>query len=217
MEERLLKLYESLGEYFTGWHRKRWFYLLVALGLIACLLLQLKFGFEIGSDALSWVLSSIVQSLLALVALVGVVVVFRYQSMATREDRLLEELNKDGSDLGVLGQDLTSTSGEELLRVIKRIVPEVLGPEHGFRIVRLHKIKGELETQEFDKHFLGQYAFKLSIYAFSVTLVSLVFLSIAPLITLVPSISLIVVYALLFFVADIFRVVCKTLAGTLLH
>lgn len=188
----------------------------LALGLVACLLLQFKVNFEITAESLSWVLSSIVQSLLALVALMGVVVVFKYQSMATREDRLLEELNKDSSDLGKLGADLTSTSGEELLSVIKGRVPSVLGPEHGFRIVRLHKIKGELESQVFLKKFLGQYALKVSVYSFAVTLICLVILAIVPVIVTVPILSLILVYILICLVADIFRLVCKILAETLL-
>lgn len=215
MEEILYKIYKKLGKFFTGSRRRREFYLIIFAGLIGAVSLELFLKFSITTDTLFWVFSSIVQSLMALVAFMGVVVVFKYQSMSTREDRLLEELNKDTSDLAILGGNLTATSGDELLENIKPHVPEKPS-EDGFRTTKLRPIKQELESQKFVRSFLNGYMLKVTIYSFSVVLLSLFALSITTFLAAVPFLAVISLYMSIFFVADILRLVVKGLASTLL-
>ena len=215
MEEILYKIYQAVGAFFTGSQKRRVFYCFVLYGFIGVFSLEFFLKFTVGSEALFWVFSSIVQSLMALVALMGVVVVFKYQNMSTREDRLLEEMNKETSDLAKLGGVLTATSGDELLENIKPHVPEILSNKGGSRTIKLRRVQGELESQKFVRSFLREYMLKVCIYIFSVALFSLLMLAIVPALTSIPFLATASVYLSLFLVADILRLVIKAVASVI--
>lgn len=180
------------------------------------MLIEYFVKFPVSEDTLFWVFSSIVQSLLALVALTGVVTVFKYQSMSTREDRLLEELNKGNSDLAMLGGKLTATSGMELLKNIKQFVPELPTENDGYRIIKLRQPMNELESHNFLRGFLSKYMLRVTIYAFTVVLFSLFELMVTEHLSANPYLSLAGLYLSLFLVADVLRLVIRIIAETLL-
>ncbi len=212
MEQILYKIYQKLGDFFTGSLKRYLFYAIIFIILTIILIFESYFRFEIKAETLSWVFSTIVQSLMALVALVGVIVIFKYQSMSTREDRLLEELNKDTSDLAKLGGNLTATSAEELLQNIKPHTPEPLSNNDGFRTIKLRTVKQELKAHIFIRSFLGDYMLKFTIYVFLIAVFDLVALAIVSLLSLNSILSITILYISIFFVADILRLVIKIVA-----
>ncbi len=182
------------------------------MGLAIALLSGFYFQFNIGTETLSLIFNSIVQSLIALVGLMAVVVVFKYQSMATREDRLLEELNKTTSDLAMLGGNLNATSGEDLINNINPHVPKTPTANDGFRTIKLRRVKQELEAHNFLKTFLGDYMIKMSIYGFTIVLLSFLALIFVPYFSQHYYLAISSLYVSLFFVADILRLVIKIIA-----
>lgn len=159
--------------------------------------------------------SSIVQSIVALVALLSVAVVFKYQSLSIREDRLLEELNKEKSDLAILGGQLTATSGDELLENIRARIPEESSDKDGFRTIKLRLIKEELESQNFVRSFLNEDIIKISLYIFFVALLNLLALMLVPFLVSVPFLATTSLYLVFFFMVDILRLIIKVIVATL--
>ena len=212
MEQILYKIYQKLGDFFTGSLKRYLFYIIIFIILIIILIFESYFHFEIKAETLFWVFSTIVQSLMALVALVGVIVIFKYQSMSTREDRLLEELNKDTSDLAKLGGNLTAISAEELLQNIKPHTPEPPSSNDGFRTIKLRAVKQELKAHIFLRSFLGDYMLKFTIYVFLIAMLDLVALAIVSLLALNSILAITILYISIFFVADILRLVIKIIA-----
>ena len=215
MEEFIYEKYSKLGEFFTGTQKRKLFYLFALIGFCIVLSLQFFLKFKIETDTMFWVFSSIVQSLLALTAFMGVVVIFKYQSISTRGDRLIEEMNRNSSDLAHLGGKLNAISIDELLENLKEHVPEDKRGD-GFRTVKLRKVKEELDTIIFVRNYLSRHMIKVTIYSFLVVLLSSLILMVTTYIALIPILALTILYIFLFFIADILRLVIKIIASVIL-
>lgn len=214
MEEIFSNYYQKLGDYFTG--LRRWlFYAIVIVGLIIILAAEYFFHFNIEAETLFWVFSSIVQSLMALVAFMAVVVVSKYQTMLTREDRLLEELNKETSDLAKLGGNLTATSIEELGKNIDVHVPKVPSNSDRYRTLKLRRVKQEIESYVFLRSFLSDYMLRFTIYTFSVVVFDLLALILTTFLIHNSALAITVLYVSLFLVANTLRLVIKIIAETI--
>jgi hypothetical protein len=216
MEKILYEIYEDLGEFFAGAQRRRELFLMIFAGYIGVLALQMYLGFGVELEGLYFSFSSIVVSLMALVALLGFVIVFKYQNISTREDRLLEESNKDTSHLARLGGRITATSSNELLENILPHVSEVPGEGEDFRIMRLRRIKSELESHEFVRGFLSRNMLRVTVYAFFVVLLDLFLLSMAPFLAANPLLAVSALYISFFLVADVLRLVINSISSSLL-
>jgi hypothetical protein len=216
MEKILYEIYEDLGEFFAGAQRRREFTLIIFAGYLGVLALQMYLGFAVDLESLYFSFSSVVVSLMALVALLGFVIVFKYQNISTREDRLLEESNKDTSHLARLGGSITATSSNELLENILPHVSEAPGDGEDFRIMRLRRIKNELESHEFVRGFLSRNMLRVTVYAFFVVLLDLFLLSMAPFLAANPLFAVTALYTSFFLVADVLRLVINSISSSLL-
>jgi hypothetical protein len=216
MEELFYKLYASTDAFFTGPQRRRELYLIILAGLVGVLALEFFLEFTVDSQVLLFVFSSIVQSLISLVALMGFVVVFKYQGISTREERLLEESNNETSDLARLGGNITATSSRELLVNIRPYVMDTPSGTEGFTTTRLRRIKKELESHELVRGSLNKNMLLVTIYAFSVVLINLFALSITTFLTAVPFLAVTALYLCFFLTADILRLVIRGIASSLL-
>jgi hypothetical protein len=208
MEEFLYKKYQNLGTFFTGSRKRQYFYFIVLLGLVGVITLEFYLGFKVESETMFWFFSSIVQSLMTLIGFMGVAVIFKYQSIAIIEERTLRKMNDITSVLSRIGGRLNSTSDEELLMIIN------YKTQNKIIDVELKRTKEDLESRIWLKQFLGDYMLKISIYAFSVVLLSLFFLSISKFVTN-PFFAVSILYICFFLVADILRLVIKGIASTI--
>jgi hypothetical protein len=213
LHEFISKNYQRLGDFFTGTKKRQLFNTFILVGFVGVIWVNYFIKFALETDVLFWFFSSVVQSLMALVGLMGVFVVFKYQSMSTREDRLLEEMNKDNSALAMLGGDLNATSSEELLEKINPHLPEPSNPNEGFRITQLRRVQAELKSQGIVRSYLKEYMIKVCVYAFFVVLVSLLLITFVPFLTATSSIAITSLYLGFVLVADVLRLVIKIIAA----
>lgn len=179
MENLFYEIYQKMGDYFMGSSRRRMFYFFVALLFVGVTLVSMRSKIVVELDVLSWTFSSVVQSLLALVALAGVVVVFKYQSMATQEDRLLNILSRTDSDLAMLGGKLDATSAEDLMMNIVAHLPDD-SEKDGWRNKKLRRQKELLESNLRTKEFFRDFIIRFCVYTFVVVLLNVLFLILAP-------------------------------------
>lgn len=215
MEEYIYNLYERLGSFFTGSKRRRLFYKLVLAIFVFIALLSTYLKVSIGSDVLFWLFSSMTQSLAALIAVLGVVIVFKYQSMLTREERLIEEMNKDDSALSVLVGPSDAISGEELLEKVSGYLSDDPSKER-FRARKLRRVKEELEGIILIRGFLKRHMLKFSVYILAVILLNFFLLILVPILASFTILALGSLYLSLFLAAYAFFLVVKVIASTFL-
>jgi len=178
MEEKIYKIYQYIGDYFTG--KRRYFYVLIFA--IFILLIPISFFLKviIPRDTLYWVFSSIVQALLAFVALFGIMVVFKLQNIHVNEERLIEGLNKGNSALAMLGGDISATSIQELLKNIKKFVGEDdRSAISGSHYKKLKAARELIESYLREKIFIREFMLKFIIYTSGVVVLALIFLAIS--------------------------------------
>ena len=178
MEEITYKIYQHAGNYFTG--RRKQFFTLMCIVFIVLIGVSIYYQIKIPQDALYWIFSSLVQSLAALVALLGVVIIFKLQTINNREDRILEEMSKSHSSfiyfVGVTAvQEITSI--EELLLKISKITDNNTGEQGDYHINVLKTIKNKLEHFREIKLLMHNFMIKFSVYTFAVIVLNLIFLS----------------------------------------
>jgi hypothetical protein len=191
MEKQILKIYQKFGDYFTGNHRKRYLYLSVTMIFVALLIVSILYKIVVSIDTLYWVFSSLVQALLALVALMGVVSIFKLQSLKSSEDQLL-----------IIAREQTYTyyygapppTIELLLEKIEPIIKSSnLGPTN-----HLYVLRENIKDIKLPKKLVVDYAIQYTVYTFSVVLLSLLFLIFSTQISLlyagVPTLFLIFIF-----------------------
>lgn len=177
MEETVYKIYQKFGDLLTGKRRQASvLFLFIFIVFTAC---SYPFRISVSPDILYWTLSSIIQSLLALTALMIVSSIFKLQILHSREEKIVDEVR--------LNFDFVDHTGRlnEILP-LRKIVEEEIDKIHakkGSEIRRLKEIKqiGEniLLSQELTKDF----TLKFAIYNSFVVGLSLIFLIFAPLIS----------------------------------
>lgn len=216
MEYYFFRIYESLGAYFTGSERRRIFYIFVLFLFGIVLFVVYRYQIAINPETLFWVFSSIVQSLVALIAFIGVVVIFKYQNILMREDRLMEEMNKPDSALAGLGGELDSISGQELIAKINKHVFDDPSKE-GFRAKKLRQVRDELNSIEFIRNFLRENLVKFSVYILATILLNLFLLIFTPFLGEIALLATASLYISIFLTAYAFFLTIKTLAAAFLH
>src|SRR3989344_6728603 len=183
MEEITFKIYQHVGNHFTG--KRNQFFILMCIIFVILTSVSIYYQIKIPQDALYWIFSSLVQSLAALVALLGVMVIFKLQTISNKEDKILEEMSQNYSSLAYLigvtaVQEITSI--EELLLKINKITDQNVNEQSDFRINILRTIKNKLKHFREIKIFIHNFMIKFSIYTFAVIILNLIFLFISHLI-----------------------------------
>lgn len=214
MEEYIYDIYQRLGNFFTGSNRRRLFYEFALLIFVSAAFVSIHWEVVIEANILFWLFSSMAQSLAALIAVLGVVIIFKYQSMLTREERLIEEMNKSTSALSSLGGLTDATSGEELLKNINRHLSDDPSKEEGPNTIKLRRVKKELESIIFIRSFLKDHMLKFSVYILAVILLNFFLLVLVPILTSFTILALGSLYLSLFLAAYAFFLVAKVIAST---
>ena len=169
MEDFVFNLYQRLGDYFTGSTKRNGLYAFFLI--IFIILIPVTYWFEITVEAetLYWVFSSLTQALLALVALMGVVSIFKLQNLNESKRMLAQEIF-DAKWLALVYGKYTPI--ELLLRAIDKFIKDNATSD-SHHIVALKKL---LEDNLLSKSLVIDYARKFSIYTFAIVMLSLVFL-----------------------------------------
>ncbi len=169
METFILNIYQKLGDYFTGSKRRRLLYALVVIFFVSILVISTCFKLSVSIDTLYWVFSSLVQALLALVALMGVVSVFKLQSLKSSEDQFLM-IARESTYTYYIG---APPSTIELL--LSKIEP-VISSNNLDKSNHLHILRDNIMEVRSSKELVVNYATKYAIFTFLVVLLSLLFL-----------------------------------------
>lgn len=169
MENFVFNLYQKLGDHFTGTRKRNKFYAVVLVVFIALIPLTYHYRLTVEAEMLYWVFSSLTQALLALVALMGVVSIFKLQNLNEYKKALAQEIFDAGWLTLVYGK---YTSIITLMEAMDKFITDnKVGNTH--RIVALRKL---LEDNLTARSLVIDYARKFSVYTFAVVMVALIFL-----------------------------------------
>ena len=170
-------------------------------------------------DTLYWIFSSIIQCIVPLVALMGVLIIFKYQSISSYEERVFEKLQEGNmnSPLAALGGKLDAINIPELLENIEKIIGKEKKQEQeneGVYGNKLRNVQHNLKTNEWIKEYMHNFAIKFSVYSFAIVLLCLIFLVFTPLIS-ANYLGLPLLFLAIYFTSyDLFLVI-KVLVATL--
>jgi len=117
------------------------------------------------------VFSSLVQALLALVALMGVVSVFKLQVLYSHEQRILDEINDPDRGYFYLLNNRYSTILLIKVALTKYLASNMVGETH--LVATMSKRVDDLLLS---KKLVADYAIRYTVYTFAVALLSLLFL-----------------------------------------
>jgi hypothetical protein len=181
MEEINYKTYQKIGDFLLG--KCRQFFVLFPLVFILIILI-INFRINVLPDVLYWTLSSIIQSLLALTALMIVGSIFKLQILHNQEERIADEIrlnSKFSDDTGRLNQLL---SLHEIIEEINRILNMIQNKnKESSELRRLKQIKQVGEDILLSRELTKNFTLKFAIYNSFVVGLSLIFLMFTPLIS----------------------------------
>lgn len=176
MEDIIFNLYQRTGEYFTGNRRKRPLFVVLILLFILLNFLSYVLKVIVDVETLYWVFSTLVQALLALVALMGVVSIFKLQNLYDQRNKLLAESQSPMFTIHLNGEYSTI---EALFQAIDSyIVAKRIGKPH-----YMITMKNRIDDFFLSKGLVVGYAVKYTVYTFSVAITALLFLMLAPVIS----------------------------------
>ena len=188
----ILNIYQKLGDYFTGTSKKQFLYTLVVIFFVFLLLISYIQKINVPVDTLYWVFSSLVQALLALVALMGVASIFKLQSLKSSEDQFLM-IARESTYTYYIGVPPPTI---ELL--IEKIEP-IITSNNLNKSSHIFVLRENIRDIKVSKELVTSYAIEYTVYTFFVALLSLLFLIFAPTISLlyigIPTLYLIFVLA----------------------
>lgn len=173
MADIFYKIYERIGGYFTGTERRRRFWEAVFLVFLFTIFLEFYYKILIPQEILYWVFSSIVQALVALVALLGVVAVFKLQVLHDQGRRIIDAALSPTPFTYLYASlcNQTITSIEELSWEINRILKD--GED---REPRVKELKERIDNLFLSKNLITDLAIKFSVYTFAVAIIALLLL-----------------------------------------
>lgn len=171
MDDFTFSLYEKLGEYFTGSHKKQPVYIVLIVIFIALNFLSYCYELMVNPETLYWVFSSLVQALLALVALMGVVSVFKLQNLHSHEQRILDETNDPGRGYFNLLNNRYSS-----INTLKTAIEHFLSSHDVGETHLVATMSKRIEDLLLSKKLVADYAIKYTVYTFTVASLSLLFL-----------------------------------------
>lgn len=169
MEDFVFNLYQQLGDYFTGSRRRNWLYIFFLVVFIVLIPITHRLEITVEAETLYWVFSSLVQALLALVALMGVVTIFKLQNLNESKKMLAQEIF-DSKWMALTYGKYTPIE-ILLLAIDKFIANNATSGAH-----RINALKQLLEDNLLARNLVIDYARKFSIYTFAIVLLSLIFL-----------------------------------------
>lgn len=173
MESFILNIYQKLGDCFTGTHKKKPLYIGLLIIFILLFLISYYKKIIVDKNTLYWVFSSLVQALLALVALMGVVSIFKLQNLYNEENRILDESNNRNLGYFTLLNNGYSTIEDFNSAIDKHLSERKLEKTH-FMVIMHNRIKNLMLS----KKLVTNYAIKYTIFTFTVALLALFFLMI---------------------------------------
>ena len=200
-----------IGDYFTGSSRRRLFWIPVFIVFVCSAYIGFYYKIVITQDTLYWVFSSIVQSLVALVALFGVVAIFKLQILYNRERQIIESTFSPNMFLYPELAGKTITSIEELSLEINKILKAGVSEES-----RVKKFKERIDNLFLSKNLIIDFTIKFSVYTFTIVIFALLFLMSAPLISEY-FLGLPILFTVLISIAHLLFLVIKGIAASIKH
>ncbi len=174
MEDIIFNFYQRLGDYFTGSHRKRPLYIGLLILFLILGYLSYRLKIIVNTETLYWVFSSLVQALLALVALMGVVSVFKLQNLHGDEGRILDESNDPMRAYFTLLNNRYST-----IETLKLAIDTYVS-NHELKNNLIAAIQQRVDNLLLSRKLVVNYAVKYAVYTFAVATVALLFLIFSP-------------------------------------
>ena len=203
--EIIYNIYQKLGDYFTGTHRRRKFSITIFVIYLLVISLSIYFRWSISLDTVNTFLSSVVTALFSLIALLGVAVFFKMEILRQEESVLIQSFNSLTFNYK---KDLI-LSGEELSSYLDKHYKNNINEE-------ILIIKRKLESTLLSKKIARNNIIPFTVYTFSVALLSLIFIAFAPIVT-----SFYLGFAVMFLVflltAYCAFLVVKTIADSVYH
>lgn len=178
MEKPLMSLYQALGDYFSGAHRRRLFSILTVVTYFGIIIFCHYFNLKASKETLEIVFSSITQALLSLVALLGVAAFFKLESLKHEEDRIIQLATTPNYTYPWLASKLNGkliASGEQLLMAFEAILKEGEPKEPTLRF-----LNERLESLFINRKHVTTYVLNFTVLTFFTVLVSLLLLVISP-------------------------------------
>ena len=171
----MFDVYQRLGDYFTGSYRKRPLYigLLIIFLFLGYLSYRLKIVLDI--ETLYWVFSSLVQALLALVALMGVVSIFKLQNLHSNESRILDESHDTMGGYFAMLNDKYST-----IETLKSAIEAYISINQSKSNSLIIAMQQRIDVLILSKKLVADYAIRYTAYTFAVVLIALLFLIFSP-------------------------------------
>lgn len=195
----MYKTYKKIGDSLAGRHKQ--FFVLFLLVFVTLIVLSYCFRINASSDVLYWTLSSVIQSLLALTALMVVGSIFKLQILHSREEKITDEVQRNPDFIYHTGRLNEALSSSDILEEMGKI------RNKGTKVRSLEEIRSKLEGVLRSKESTKSFTIKFAIYNSFVVGLSLIFLVLTPLIANyhlgVPSLYLIV----LLFIYSLFLVI----------
>lgn len=184
MQEVIYEIYEIVGAYFTGTRRRRIFYLTALIFFLSITYFSIGQEVVVLPETLYWIFSTIIQSLVALVALMGIFIIFQLQSISSYEERVFQKLQEGNeTPLARLGITRDAVDITGLLENIKRRLGEDAEEGEGPIVGQVRKVQDKLKMNKWLREHLYNFAIKFGVYIFTVVLLCLFFLSFTPLIS----------------------------------
>lgn len=176
MEDIIFNFYQKLGDYFTGSYRKKPLYIGLLIIFLFLGYLSYRLKIIVNTETLYWVFSSLVQALLALVALMGVVSVFKLQNLHSDESRIIDESNDPMRGYFALLNNRYPTI-ETLNLAIETYISNHKKENINSIIIAMQQ---RIDYLLLSKKLVTDYATKYAVYTFAVALVALLFLFFSP-------------------------------------
>lgn len=169
MEDIVFSIYQKLGDYFTGKTRKNLVYITLVLIFIFLNFVSYRYRVVVNTSVLHLVFSSLVQALLALVALMGVVSIFKLQSLKSSEDQLL-----------MIAREQTYTyyigAPPPTIELLLEKIEPIIQSNNLNQSNHLYVLRKNIRDIKLSKDLTIDYTIKYTIFTFGVTLLALIFL-----------------------------------------
>jgi hypothetical protein len=179
MEEITYNIYQFIGDRFTG--QRVFLFWLFIISFIIISIISFYFKINTSEDTLYWFFSSIVQSLMALVAFLGVVTIFKLQVINNSEERISND-ERLRVDINFFKNEISPIgSVEELTAILNEITSKGnYGSWSAGPLKRIEETQEKISRFHSHKDFLKSYLVKFGIYTLMIVVLSLICLPLTP-------------------------------------
>jgi len=193
LENISYKIYQKIGDYLTGSDRRYCFWTIMFILFVLLIIFSNFFRWTISVNTFYWFFSSLIQSLVTLVALLGVVLVFKLQGVKDEEQYIIRLAFNPSTWLSGYFHSHIITSGVKLLSELNLLL-ESQNPEEKLA----ERLRDRLKELANAKKNAIDFMVRFAIYTFAVVILSIIFLIISPLLSksflAIPIIFLMVIF-----------------------